>query len=227
VIQHVVVVKFKPEAPQPERAAIVAALRALPAKIAEIRRYEVGLDVLRSERSYDLGIVSAFDDLAALNRYQVHPAHAAVAQRLRAASANLYVVDYDLEAPQAAAVGNRFEKVVRGAVEKLMGDERLRSNLSDDEANILLDWLVKRIEASVSKAFDESAARQIAQAEVTRLRASASKINDLLVGGKLPALPEGIKAMGLRPTDIVTKPLDRAGFIRAMTAQLSDEWKEK
>jgi hypothetical protein len=96
MIQHVVVAKFKSETSQEERAEIVVALRALPGKIAGIRRYEVGLDVLHTERSYDFALVSAFDDLEALKRYQVHPDHVPVAQRLRAASQSLIAVDYEI-----------------------------------------------------------------------------------------------------------------------------------
>jgi len=41
---------------------IVAALRILPGKIAEIRRMEVGLDELHSEWSYDFAWVSTAVD---------------------------------------------------------------------------------------------------------------------------------------------------------------------
>jgi hypothetical protein len=95
VIRHIVVVKFKEGAPQQEIAAIVAALRALPPQIPEIRQYQVGLDVVHSSRSYDFALVSGFDDQAALERYRAHPDHVPVAQRLQAISQSLIAVDFE------------------------------------------------------------------------------------------------------------------------------------
>jgi hypothetical protein len=95
MLQHVVVARFKVDTSQQERSEIVAGLRALPGKIAEIRHFEVGLDMLHAERSYDFALVSAFDDLEALKRYQAHPEHVPLAQRLRAASQGIIAVDFD------------------------------------------------------------------------------------------------------------------------------------
>ena len=96
MLHHIIVAKFKEGTPQPEIAEIVAALRALPPQIPEIRHYQVGLDVVHSVRSYDFALVSAFDDLAALERYRVHPKHVPVAQRLQAVCQNLIAVDFGL-----------------------------------------------------------------------------------------------------------------------------------
>jgi len=95
MLHHIVVAKFKEGIPQQEIAEIVAALRALPPQIPEIRHYQVGLDVLHSARSYDLALLSAFDDLAALERYRAHPDHVPVAQRLRAISQSMVTVDFE------------------------------------------------------------------------------------------------------------------------------------
>ena len=95
MFQHIVVVKFKEGTPQTERAGIVAALQALPSKIAEIRRYEVGLDILHSARSYDFALVGGFDDQAAFERYRAHPEHVRLAQQLKDISQNLIAVDLD------------------------------------------------------------------------------------------------------------------------------------
>lgn len=95
MIHHIIVAKFKEGTPQQEIAGIVTALRALPPQIPEIRRYQVGLDVVHSARSYDFALVSAFDDLAALERYRMHPEHAPVAQRLQAVSQSMIAVDYE------------------------------------------------------------------------------------------------------------------------------------
>jgi hypothetical protein len=95
MLKHVVFLKFKPEA---DAAGIVdqeKSLRALPAVIPEIREFFVGRDVVRSERSYDLALVSGFDDLAAMNRYQVHPDHQAVVAKVKALCNGVVAVDFE------------------------------------------------------------------------------------------------------------------------------------
>jgi len=63
--------------------------------IGEIREFRVGRDVVRSERSYDLALVSAFDDLAAMQHYQVHPAHQEVGALVKEFCAAVVAVDFD------------------------------------------------------------------------------------------------------------------------------------
>jgi hypothetical protein len=95
MIKHVVFFKFKPEAVEAEIADLEKSLRALPAVIPEIREFVVGRDVVRSERSYDLALISGFDDLAAMGRYQVHPEHQAVLAKVRSLCAGVVAVDFE------------------------------------------------------------------------------------------------------------------------------------
>ena len=95
MLTHVVLFKFKPETSAAQAARLEAGLKGLPAVIAEIREFRVGRDVVRSERSYDLALVSAFDDLAAMQRYQVHPAHQEVVTLVKAFCAGVVAVDFD------------------------------------------------------------------------------------------------------------------------------------
>jgi len=117
------------------------------------------------------------------------------------------------------------DKIIQGAAERLMEDERLRTNLADDEAKQLMDWALAWLEARVFKASNEAMARQIAQTEMTRLRPAMSKINDLLGEGKMPALTNAVRALGLPSTKTATTPLDRRGLIRALTTQLAESWR--
>ena len=94
MLTHVVLFKFKPEANAAQQAHLEAQLRGLPAVIAEIREFRVGRDLLRSERSYDLALVSAFDDLAAMQRYQLHPAHHEVVALVKTLCAGVIAVDF-------------------------------------------------------------------------------------------------------------------------------------
>jgi hypothetical protein len=70
-------------------------LDGLPPLVPEIRRFDVGVNVIDSPRSWDLVLVSAFDDAGALARYQVHPAHAEVQAYLRDSAEAVAVVDFE------------------------------------------------------------------------------------------------------------------------------------
>jgi hypothetical protein len=95
MIKHIVLFKFKADANERDRQQAIADLRALPGKIDVIREYEVGEDVLRSARSWDMVIVSAFDNLETLDIYQRHDAHTEVASRLATMKEAIAAVDYE------------------------------------------------------------------------------------------------------------------------------------
>ena len=95
MLTHVVLFKFKPEATETEIQQVIEGLGALPQIIDEIREFRFGKDVIRSERSYDLGLVSSFADLAALERYQVHPEHQKVVANVRAIASSVVAVDFE------------------------------------------------------------------------------------------------------------------------------------
>jgi hypothetical protein len=96
LIRHVVMFKFKPSVNDAERNEAVAQLRELPGLIPEIRSYEVGFDVLRGPRSWDAVIVSTYDDLQGLDRYQSHAAHVPVAGLLRTICDQITTVDFEV-----------------------------------------------------------------------------------------------------------------------------------
>ena len=95
MLTHVVLFKFKPETTAEQAQQLEAGLNGLPALISEIREFRVGRDIIRSERSYDLGLISAFDDLAAMQRYQVHPAHQDVVTLVKTLCAGVVAVDFN------------------------------------------------------------------------------------------------------------------------------------
>lgn len=96
MIKHVVLFKFKPETTEEQIEQLAAGLGALPEVIEEIREFVFGRDVIRSERSYDFGLVSLFDDLAALQRYQVHPDHQQVVAHVKQVCSGVVAVDFEL-----------------------------------------------------------------------------------------------------------------------------------
>jgi hypothetical protein len=95
MLKHVVFLKFKEGVTEAEISGLEEGLSALPAKISEIKGYQFGRDVVHSERSYDFALVSDFDNLEALKRYQVHPDHLPVIDMVRSTSAGILAVDFE------------------------------------------------------------------------------------------------------------------------------------
>jgi hypothetical protein len=73
----------------------VQVLRNMEGKIAELQHLEVGTDVLHSERSYDIALVTKFDSMEALKAYQVHPVHKLVIEHIATVREASVSVDYE------------------------------------------------------------------------------------------------------------------------------------
>ncbi|QTA78084.1 Stress responsive alpha-beta barrel domain-containing protein [Desulfonema limicola] len=94
MVRHVVLMKFKPDIKEDQISKIKNDLGALPGIISEIRFYEFGKDEVRSDRSYDFCLVSAFEDFDSLKRYQVHPDHVKIVNILKEICEDIRAVDY-------------------------------------------------------------------------------------------------------------------------------------
>lgn len=70
-------------------------LAGMAGKIPQLRHLEVGVDIVRSDRSYDLALVARFDSLKDLQAYQVHPAHVEVVKYMQGVRQSAVVVDYE------------------------------------------------------------------------------------------------------------------------------------
>lgn len=93
MIRHVVLMRFEDAADAPEAKA---RLEALPDQISEIASLDVGLDVLRSDVSFDLALVTTHTDLSALSAYQQHPVHQEFLSWVRPRLAARAVVDAEV-----------------------------------------------------------------------------------------------------------------------------------
>ncbi|MFZ2950525.1 MAG: Dabb family protein [Desulfuromonadaceae bacterium] len=95
MITHIVL--FKLVDPTPENlAATRNKLLSMDGKIDLLRHLEVGVDVIRSERSYDVALTTRFDSLEDLQAYQVHPHHAGVViPHMKAVCSSIVAVDYE------------------------------------------------------------------------------------------------------------------------------------
>lgn len=92
-LTHVVLFKLKEPTPEIIDRA-VNLLRGLEGKIPELRGIEVGIDTLHTQRSYDIALITRFDDLAGMQAYQTHPEHVAVLEYLRSVLAASVAVDF-------------------------------------------------------------------------------------------------------------------------------------
>lgn len=96
MLTHVVSFKYRDDLPDADRAAHVAALRALGgAGIAPLRSLVVGEDVLRSPRSFDTVLISTHDDREGLAAYAAHPQHQPVLALSRAVCRQIVAVDFE------------------------------------------------------------------------------------------------------------------------------------
>jgi hypothetical protein len=94
MITHIVLFKLaEPTAENVE--ATRNKLLSMDGKIDLLRHLEVGVDVIRSERSFDIALTTRFDSLQDLQAYQVHPYHAGeVVPHMKAVCSAITAVDY-------------------------------------------------------------------------------------------------------------------------------------
>lgn len=95
MITHIVL--FKLTDPRQETiAATRDLLLSMNGKVPQLRHLEVGVDLVRSDRSYDIALVTRFDSLEALNAYQADPYHAGtVIPHMRSVACSSVTADYD------------------------------------------------------------------------------------------------------------------------------------
>lgn len=94
MITHIVLFKLKERTPEGvEKAREI--LLSMEGKVEQLRYLEVGVDLIHSERSADIALVTKFDSLEELQAYQVHPYHAnEVAAYMKSVSASVVTADY-------------------------------------------------------------------------------------------------------------------------------------
>ena len=89
---HVVMFKLKDRADLDET---ITRLRSLEGNVPSLRHIEVGQDVLQSSRSFDIVLITKFDDLAGMKAYQVHPHHVEVVEHMHRVAETAVAVDYE------------------------------------------------------------------------------------------------------------------------------------
>ena len=92
MITHIVLMKFADPSNRDEAKKL---LEALPAQIPQIKSLTVGLDLVGSEVSQDLALITTHDSVEDLKAYQSHPVHVEFGGWLRPLLTSRVVVDYD------------------------------------------------------------------------------------------------------------------------------------
>jgi hypothetical protein len=96
MIVHIVLFKLKDSTPE-NADSVKEMLLSMNGKLPMLRHLEVGTDVTRSERSYDVALYTRFDSLADLQEYQVHPYHAGtVIPFMKANCSSIVAADYEI-----------------------------------------------------------------------------------------------------------------------------------
>jgi len=95
MITHIVL--FKLAEPTAENLAVTRnKLLSMDGKIDLLRHLEVGIDLIRAERSYDIALTTRFDSLADLQAYQIHPYHVGeVIPHMKGVCSSIVAVDYE------------------------------------------------------------------------------------------------------------------------------------
>lgn len=96
MIKHIVCFKLKDNS---EEKCIEAKniLLSMTGKVPQIREIEVGVDLLHSERSYDIILQVTVDDMAALDAYQNDEYHCSVVKPyMHSVREGSVAVDYEI-----------------------------------------------------------------------------------------------------------------------------------
>ena len=94
MIRHIVLFKireeYKAEIPQ-----LVENFYGMKGKIEGMLDLEAGQDILHSERSYDIALITTFDTRAAFDAYQTHPVHMPVKKRMGEVRVSSVACDFE------------------------------------------------------------------------------------------------------------------------------------
>lgn len=84
MIEHIVVMRLRPDHDPDEYAAVIEGLDDLIARLPGVLRFKAGpnRDYEKLSVGYDAGFVVTFSDFKSLNRYANHSEHKALAARL-------------------------------------------------------------------------------------------------------------------------------------------------
>lgn len=96
MIRHIVMFKIKDEY-KAEIPQLVENFYGMKGRIEGMVDLEAGADILGSERSYDLALITLFKDRAAFDAYQSHPVHQPVRKRMHEVRSASVACDFEVQ----------------------------------------------------------------------------------------------------------------------------------
>ena len=94
MLTHIVFFKLNERTPV-NAEKLRDALLSMTGHIPQIKYMEVGINVVPSERAYDVALLQRFDSVADLQAYQAHPNHQEVLKYILSVAATRVSVDYE------------------------------------------------------------------------------------------------------------------------------------
>ena len=95
MLRHIVMIKFKdPVSKDAETLKLKQMLENLVVDIPSLLAMEVGININTRPTSFDLVLVSDFENETALNAYRLHPSHKEVLEYMKNIVDKTAVVDY-------------------------------------------------------------------------------------------------------------------------------------
>ena len=76
---------------------VVNALKALKGNIDVLCSAEIGINFNKSDRNYDIVLITKFKDRNTLKTYDTHPKHLPVVETVRSLCSGSVVVDYEID----------------------------------------------------------------------------------------------------------------------------------
>ncbi len=99
MVKHIVMFKLKEADGRSEYENALEARKRFDNVIAEVKELKKGEVVINSkeapESNYTIALICEFDDIAALNAYQVHPAHVEFGKFIGTVKTDRACIDYD------------------------------------------------------------------------------------------------------------------------------------
>lgn len=99
MIKHIVMFKLKEADGKTEYENALEAQKRFDNVIAEVKELKKGEVVINSkdapESNYTIALICEFDDIAALNAYQVHPAHVEFGRFIGTVKIDRACIDYE------------------------------------------------------------------------------------------------------------------------------------
>ena len=94
MIRHIVLFRIKDEY-KDEIPQLVKNFYTMKGKVEGMLDLESGADILKSERSYDLALITTFDSMESFNAYQTHPLHVPIRKRMHEVRSASVACDFE------------------------------------------------------------------------------------------------------------------------------------